>query len=87
MRPREINAELDRLMEAANANVDDMIRAGRGDETFSRSSVLSDPLALERVRLAARCAALREEIDARYGPGAPARLPIERGAFAPRIKG
>ncbi len=43
----------------------------------------TDPLALQYQQVADRQQALRNEIAARYGPGAPSRLPSGRG-FGPR---
>jgi hypothetical protein len=88
MSARDINAELDRLdRESSKAN-QEMIAAGRGNEKWSETLTKSDPLAKRSIAIHDRLNKLRSEIAARYGPGAPSRLPThERGRFGPRERG
>ena len=77
----QINKELDRL-DAENSKItDEMIEAGRGNETASETWTKTDPLAMRWRRVADRRMDLRNEISQRYGPGAPSRLPK---GFKPR---
>lgn len=71
----EINRELDRLDKLSSKACDRMIEAGRGHERPSEIVTKADPLAQECVRVWSRSSALRAQIAARYGPGAPRRLP------------
>jgi len=75
MQPSEINKELDRLDAKRSDLCDRMIDAGRGHERYSDYCSLQDPLSLAIVRVQTRQADLRSEIDRRYGPNAPSRLP------------
>jgi hypothetical protein len=78
----QINRELDALEVAASKNCAAMIAAGRGDERPSETALKADTLALSFKAIAARRSELRIEIELRYGPSAPSRLPL-RG-FGPR---
>lgn len=71
----EINLELDALDVKRARLVEKFVAAGRGHETPSETRTKSDPLALEWIAATDRSDALRREIDRRYGPGAPPRLP------------
>lgn len=78
-----INAELDKLDAQDSKLGDAMIAAGRGYERPSEYLKMSDPLSLELRKNSDRRFELRFEIERRYGPGAPRRLPSGRG-FGPR---
>lgn len=79
----QINHELDSLHKKRSKINEEMIAAGRGHETWVETAKKTDPLALKHNAIADRMRDLRWEIERRYGPGAPSRLP--RG-FGP-IKG
>ena len=85
MTATEINKELDKLNEQDSALGSLMIEAGRGYERPSEYLKMTDPLAMELRKNADRRQALRIEIDVRYGPSPPSRLPTGRG-FGPRSK-
>lgn len=71
----ELNRELDRLDRERIAVVDALIKAGRGDESFSDIAKKSDTLSRRWQAESARRADVRAEITRRYGPDAPSRLP------------
>lgn len=71
----EINRELDKLERQNSALGQRMIDAGRGHERPSEYLKMDDPLSIERTRNFDRRGRLRAEIERRYGPGAPRRLP------------
>lgn len=71
----EVNRELDKLDAASSKNCDAFVTAGRGHERPSDYARKMDPLSLEANSIADRRASLRSEIERRYGPGAPRRLP------------
>lgn len=71
----EINKALDRLDKLDSKFTEDMIAAGRGYERFSDWSMMTDPLALHGLDLFRQRMALRAEMERRYGPGTPGRLP------------
>ncbi len=73
-----INKELDKLEEQNSKLGQLMIDAGRGYERPSEYLNMSDPLALELQQNYDRRNKLRAEIERRYGPGAPRRLPPGR---------
>jgi len=75
MQGSAINSELDRLDRESSQLNDQMIAAGRGHERPSEYLKMSDPLATKLRANYERRMALRNEIDRRYGPGAPSRLP------------
>lgn len=75
MTPGEINRELDCLDARRSRNTDAFIAAGRSEERPSEHLRKDDPLSLEARAIHDRSSALRREIDRRYGPGAPSRLP------------
>lgn len=76
----KINAMLDRLNRLSSRNIDALIEAGRGHERPSDYMDKDDALSREARAIFSARSVLRHEIDRRYGPGAPSRLP--RG-FAP----
>jgi len=77
----KINTELDFLDRYMSLNTDDFIQAGRGNERPSDYLSKTDPLSMRARELRDRYSALRQEIEARYGPNAPHRLPPK---FGPR---
>lgn len=78
----QINKALDRVDKAGRALVDDFIAAGRGHEKPSETRTKTDPLAQRHIQISDVRWTLRNEIERRYGPGAPSRLPTGRG-FGP----
>lgn len=87
LKASDINKELDRLGEESSKLTQAMIDAGRGSEPPSEYLRKTDPLSLRIKAVSDRQENLRREISARYGPGAPSRLPTwERGKFGPRKK-
>jgi hypothetical protein len=80
MTPSEINKELDSLDARDSKNADAMIKAGRGHERFTDIRDKTDALSMEWKNIAERRFALRNEIELRYGPDAPSRLPKGFGA-------
>jgi len=78
----EINRELDRLSEKMSVNARAFIDAGRGYERPSDYADKKDPLSVESNKLSARIRDLHYEIERRYGPNAPSRLPLRKG-FGP----
>jgi hypothetical protein len=80
-----INKELDRLDEISDRLTDRMIAEGRGYERPSDYHRKTDPLSTEINRLSDRQGDLRNEIERRYGPRPPRRLPSGR-FFGPRKK-
>lgn len=87
MSASELNRALDTLQKDRSRLNQIMIDQGRGYETYSQTRQLSDPLATEANRLSDAISDLRVEIQMRYGPGAPSRLPTgskDRRFFGPR---
>jgi hypothetical protein len=80
----EINKELDRLDTLRSANTRAFIDAGRGHERPSEYLTKTDPLSLAARVIGDRQDALHNEVRARYGLGAPRRLPTRQG-FGPRV--
>lgn len=83
----QINAALDRLDQINTRLVDAFIAAGRGRWRASEiyeAAKRGDGMSVEQVAVWDRGHVLRNEIQRRYGPGAPSRLP--RG-FGPRSRG
>lgn len=78
-----INRELDNLDNVSNMINRELIAADRGNERHSETYACDDPLALRYRACSDRRYALQIEIEARYGPGAPSRLPAGR-FFGPR---
>lgn len=74
----EINRALDAIERKDSALADEFIAAGRGHERPSEYLRARDPLALRAQALYEQRSRLRHEIDRRYGPGAPSRLPPGR---------
>lgn len=75
MTASQINRELDALDKKMSKINDRFIEAGRGHERPSETMQKDDPLAREWQAVSARRHELRLEIQRRYGPGAPSRLP------------
>lgn len=75
----QINKELDRLDSVNGALTDEMISAGRGHERPSDYSRMTDPLSSNLSAVSARRQALRSQVERRFGPGAPRRLPAGFG--------
>ena len=87
MTAAEINKELDKLNEQDSTLDSLMIEAGRGHERPSEYLRMTDPLSTELRKNSDRRQDLRIEIEMRYGPGAPSRLPTsKRGWYGPRLK-
>lgn len=80
----QINKALDRLEKESSKITDELIAAGRGNQRPSEMRNLTDPLSLRYWSVASQQQLLRDEVTARYGPGAPHRLPTGRG-FGPRV--
>ena len=78
----KINKALDALDKVRGKLTDEFIATGRGHELPSETAKKTDPLALKANQLHDARWKLRVEIERRYGPGAPSRLP-SRG-FGPR---
>lgn len=81
----QINKALDRLEERSVKNTAKLLEAGRGYELSSEIQKLTDPLALEYQDILRKRLNLRFEIDRRYGPGAPSRLPKGFGPIRYRL--
>jgi hypothetical protein len=87
MTAAEINKELDKLDAQDSTLGDLMIEGGRGHERPSEYLRMTDPLSTELRKNSDRRQDLRIEIEMRYGPGAPSRLPTsKRGWYGPRSK-
>lgn len=71
----QINKRLDQLDKESSKLTDEMIAAGRGYEKPSETFTKSDPLAERIKRNFNERTNLQREIEHRYGPGAPSRLP------------
>jgi len=71
----QVNRSLDVLDSQRAKLVVLLIAAGRGRETSDETYRLSDPLSLRWREVTDRQAALRAEVERRYGHGAPSRLP------------
>ena len=84
MTASQINKELDALGKASSKITDEMIAAGRGRERPSETREMTDPLSLKALTIWDRQMTLHSEIERRYGPRAPSRLPIKRGWYGPR---
>jgi hypothetical protein len=85
MTAAEINKELDKLDAQDSILGDLMIEGGRGHERPSEYHRMTDPLSMELRKNSDRRQDLRIEIEMRYGPNPPSRLPTGRG-FGPRSK-
>jgi hypothetical protein len=75
MSSSDINRELDRTDQLSSRITTEMISAGRGYELPTETIKKSDPLSVRMKNLFVRRQALRYEVERRYGPGAPNRLP------------
>lgn len=71
----EINKALDKLDQQDSQLTREFIDAGRGNERPSETQHMNDPLAIRHRELFRRRMDLRNEMERRYGPGAPSRLP------------
>ena len=71
----QINRALDRLEADSSRLNQRFIDAGRGHERLGDILEMTDALALEYRAVSDQIRALRWEIERRYGPGAPSRLP------------
>ncbi len=71
----DLNKELDKIDKQSSQVTKDLIDAGRGNERPSDYLKLDDPLSARAKALADRRGDLRNEVERRYGPGAPSRLP------------
>lgn len=70
-----INKALDRLEKESSEINDELIAAGFGHMGLQQISRLDHPVAQKYNQNYAQLSMLRDEIDRRYGPGAPSRLP------------
>jgi len=70
-----INKELDKLDAQDSQLMTMLIDTGRGYEKRQTTLTKSDPLSLALRSVSNRYGQLRMEIERRYGPGAPHRLP------------
>jgi len=75
MTSSEINKALDRADRVSSKLTDEFIAAGRGTERPSETWKLTDPLAQRYKELSDVRSELRREVERRYGPSAPRRLP------------
>lgn len=75
MTPSEINKALDRADRVSSKMTDEFIAVGRGHERPSETWKLNDPLAQRWKALSNIRSELHREVERRYGPGAPRRLP------------
>lgn len=82
MTARQVNQELDALERQACTLTDRFIVEGRGYERVDETARKTDPLAAAWNAMSARRMALRIEVEARFGPGAPRRLPTSRASRA-----
>jgi len=71
----QINKELDKLEKESSLINREFIDAGRGSERPSEWMKKTDELSVRSQKVESRLYTLRAEIKARYGPGAPSRLP------------
>lgn len=71
----EINKALDKLDAVSSRITDELIEAGRGYETYEETYRKTDPLAEKYKAASDARSTLRREVERRYGPGAPSRLP------------
>lgn len=75
MRAHEINRELDQLERQSAKLTDKLIAAGFGSKTGQELLEMADSLAVSYQTLTYRRRDLRHEIERRYGPNPPRRLP------------
>jgi hypothetical protein len=88
MTPAEINREKDKLSAASSALTDKFIEMGRGhwkQSDIRAEAEKGDELSKQSVAISDRQQDLSIEIELRYGPNAPTRLPLRKG-FGPRKK-
>jgi hypothetical protein len=71
----ELNKELDRLDKINSQLMHEMVAAGRGNERPSEYLKMDDPLANKLRAEYQKRMQIRNEMERRYGPGAPSRLP------------
>ena len=79
----EINKALDKLDIQSKQVTQKFIDAGRGNERPSEFLNADDPLSRQARVLYDQRMSLSNEIQRRYGPGTPSRLPIRRSWFGP----
>lgn len=72
----KINKELDNLDKKQSKLINKFIKEGRGNEKYNDILKQKDQLSLDYTAVANRIYDLRQEIEARYGPKAPSRLPL-----------
>ncbi len=84
MSAAEINRELDKLVAQDSVLGDEIIAAGLGGVPLFDLLEMDGPLAERQRSLVKRRRALDDEIEARYGPGAPSRLPRGMGPIKGR---
>ena len=85
MTASQINKALDRIDKIRSKITDEFIATGRGHELPSETRHKTDPLALRSLEVQEAQWQFQREIERRYGPKAPHRLPSGRG-FGPREK-
>lgn len=88
MTPAEINREKDKLSVASSELTDKFIEMGRGhwrQSDIRAEAAKGDELSKQSVAITDRQQDLTVEIELRYGPNAPTRLPLRKG-FGPRKK-
>lgn len=88
MTPAEINREKDKLSAASSELTDKFIEMGRGhwkQSDIRAEAEKGDELSKQSVAISDRQQDLSIEIELRYGPNAPTRLPLRKG-FGPRKK-
>lgn len=73
----QINKELDSLDAISSGHTDAMIAAGRGHERYTDWRSKSDPLSVAMRNVSERRFLLNVEIERRYGPNPPHRLPVK----------
>jgi hypothetical protein len=72
----QINKCLDKLDAEISTICKDLIAAGRGRETINEIFKMTDPLSIRYKDLDRERFTYRMEVERRYGPGAPSRLPL-----------
>ena len=74
----ELNKALDSLDKKDSKVNAELIASGRGNELYQDVLKKSDALSKKATANYVRRMELRREIDSRYGPGAPSRMPTRR---------
>jgi hypothetical protein len=70
-----INKALDTLGKKQSKLIDNLIEAGLGHVGLQKILIMDHPVAKQYAQVNDQIALLRREIERRYGPGAPSRLP------------